>query len=280
MKTHTYSKIFILITLFINFNVYSQLPRFEYNVGHTTLDSANIEITYKLEWVNDLKNSEKKNIDILKLYTGGRISKSFSYLISRNDSICAILEAKHSEKLPSEPSEATTEEVFKYFKSNELVVMNRIDNTIYKYNEELPKFKWIIQPEKVIIQKYHCQKAITKFRGREYEAWFTSEIPLSDGPWKFYGLPGLILRVYDSDKQYIFNCAGIKKTKTSIPVKTCKREHVLTTREKLAELLAKKYKNVTSYYNIMGVTYGTKINGKYVFDPPNYSLPYNPIELE
>lgn len=33
------------------------------------------------------------------------------------------------------------------------------------------------------------QKATCDFAGRKWIAWFTTEIPIQDGPYKFYGLP-------------------------------------------------------------------------------------------
>lgn len=47
------------------------------------------------------------------------------------------------------------------------------------------------------ILDYKCIKATTRFRGRDYTAWVTKELPINDGPWKFYGLPGLILQIED-----------------------------------------------------------------------------------
>ena len=49
------------------------------------------------------------------------------------------------------------------------------------------------------------------FKGRTWTAWFTADIPLDNGPWKLCGLPGLILRAYDSKQQYIFDCVGMKQ---------------------------------------------------------------------
>lgn len=54
---------------------------------------------------------------------------------------------------------------------------------------------------------FTCEKATGHFRGRDYEAWFTSDIPITSGPFKFGGLPGLILEVHSMDQrvQFLFN---------------------------------------------------------------------------
>lgn len=57
---------------------------------------------------------------------------------------------------------------------------------------------WKIEDKTKKIGGFNCQKATALFKGNHYTAWFTSEIPVSFGPWKFYGLPGLILECYDS----------------------------------------------------------------------------------
>jgi GLPGLI family protein len=60
--------------------------------------------------------------------------------------------------------------------------------------DSVPNIDWVIVKKEVKkINGYICNKAITHFRGRDYEAWFTPEIPITFGPFKFKGLPGLIL---------------------------------------------------------------------------------------
>lgn len=81
----------------------------------------------------------------------------------------------------------------------------------FKYTkEERPKINWLISNEHKKIGQFNCQKAEAKFRGREYSAWFTTEIPLPYGPWKLNGLPGLILEAYDTDKEVYFYFKSVK----------------------------------------------------------------------
>lgn len=72
------------------------------------------------------------------------------------------------------------------------------------------KINWKIKNKFKQIGKYKCQKAIGNFRGRTYTAWFTEAIPLPYGPWKLFGLPGLILEAEDSEKMFIAKFKAIK----------------------------------------------------------------------
>jgi len=74
----------------------------------------------------------------------------------------------------------------------------------FLYKEVPTKIQWEITNTIKKIEGLTVQKAITKFRGRNYVAWFTPEIPVSLGPWKLNGLPGLILEAYDTNKEMLF----------------------------------------------------------------------------
>jgi len=84
--------------------------------------------------------------------------------------------------------------------------------------ESLGPMEWEITGEKKTIDAFEAIKARTDFRGRSYTAWFTTDIPIDIGPWKFHGLPGLILEVYDEEKGVKFYMSEIQ-----IPVELDKK---------------------------------------------------------
>lgn len=77
-------------------------------------------------------------------------------------------------------------------------------------NEKLPELDWQILNETSDILGFKVQNAKLFFRGREYLAWFTTQIKISDGPYKFHGLPGLILKIESIDEKYTFEAYSIK----------------------------------------------------------------------
>lgn len=81
------------------------------------------------------------------------------------------------------------------------------------YSEVFSKIVWKLEAETKIISNYLCNKASAVFRGRGYTAWFTSDLPINFGPWKFNNLPGAILQVYDDSKTYSWTAIKIMKNK-------------------------------------------------------------------
>ncbi|TAD94194.1 MAG: GLPGLI family protein [Bacteroidetes bacterium] len=103
----------------------------------------------------------------------------------------------------------------RYFKSNRssVIYKDRQNNTLYFENgsklvkstkkifsDSLNSFNWVITNATKNVGDFECVKALCIWRGRAYAAWFTETIPLAEGPWKFGGLPGLIVELYDEEK--------------------------------------------------------------------------------
>ncbi|SIS71841.1 MULTISPECIES: GLPGLI family protein [Chryseobacterium] len=83
---------------------------------------------------------------------------------------------------------------------------------MYFYSFKEPELKWELLNEIKDIQGMKCQLAKVNTENDTFYAWYTSEIPFSDGPFRFKGLPGLILEVYNKNKTIEFSLASIKKS--------------------------------------------------------------------
>ena len=107
------------------------------------------------------------------------------------------------------------------------------DNKILKINEKIPNFNWKLDfNDEKKIGNYICKKATTKFRGREFTAWYYEDIPTFFGPWKFSGLPGLIIEIHDNTKTFIWKC-----NKIEIPAK----ENIVIPYKKYSSISIKEY---------------------------------------
>jgi len=86
------------------------------------------------------------------------------------------------------------------------------DYTLDDYwSDSLPSMKWTILNQFTTIKNNYCQKAVTTFRGRDYTVFFALNIPIQDGPWKFCGLPGLIVMGSDSKGIFKFEMTNFEK---------------------------------------------------------------------
>lgn len=100
--------------------------------------------------------------------------------------------------------------VTKDYQKNKTYLNVRIGSDSYKVLEDRA-LDWKILPEKEKIGNWEAQKATTEFGGRKWTAWFCEEIPLSDGPYKFKGLPGLIVKISDADNSHVMELKGSTK---------------------------------------------------------------------
>jgi len=67
------------------------------------------------------------------------------------------------------------------------------------------KMQWRLLNDTKKIGEYSLQKATAKFGGRNWTAWFTKDIAVNEGPYKFRGLPGMIFEIYDDKDNFKFS---------------------------------------------------------------------------
>ena len=113
----------------------------------------------------------------------------------------------------------------------------------YLMEEAVPDFGWRVLDEWKEVLGYRVRRAECSFRGRDYVAWFAPELPLSDGPWKFCGLPGLILEVYDTRLQYHYVLQGLSVADSGIRVEMPDAQYIRTDVEKYLRTLRRYNEN-------------------------------------
>ena len=133
--------------------------------------------------------------------------KFYPYLYAENDSLNKIANEQNpmwDEQLPALVRKRNTSDHLSYMVLNDFYSLKTTD-----------KMDWKLSDETKSEGEYKLQKASTKFGGRNWIAWFCKDIGLSEGPYKFHGLPGLIFEIEDDKKNFIFKLSkSIKYPKT------------------------------------------------------------------
>lgn len=116
------------------------------------------------------------------------------------------------------PNRAVSMYVFKDFDKEDVTVYDDYSDQFAVYHESFSEMQWeIVADSTKTVLGYECMMARTAYHGRDWTAWFSPEIPVQDGPWKFTGLPGLILMATESQGMHSFTANGIEATEQEIP---------------------------------------------------------------
>ena len=163
----------------------------------------------------------------------------------------------------SDLTEGESYQILKDKKGN-VTVLDYVSNMSPKllFEENLGKLNWQLEEGTDTIATYVCQKANLKFRGRSYIAWFTPDVPVNDGPWKFSGLPGLILKIEDTDQLFSFTLIGMTQPKNPLPITIEKSDYLKITRDDYNKQIKKKSMGMyVNYTN--GILNLAEIPGKF-----------------
>jgi len=287
--------VFFLFTLafpaitFSQFNI--RVGSMMNSVKYKTLDKGALRVFYEAKAASDASKPDRTVTDYMILDIGEQgISRFYSDNRRRMDSIMNELMKKggpvnidqNTLSNSGISSMGDAKEIFKNYPSGKITATDRITTSDYLYEEDRINFQWQIEPDTREILSYTCQKAVTDFRGRHYEAWFAHDLPLNDGPWKFAGLPGLILAVEDSDKNFIFQAIGIENSE--LPVEFPQKDYVKTSRKEVEKIQKRFIENPMGY--LSDSMPGAKVMIKTVDENGvertggDVKLPYNPMELE
>lgn len=172
-------KIFVFIGIFTSFLSYSQTNRFVY------------ELQYRRDSTEDYRKT-LMNLDI-----SAKTVKFYDHTFAEYDSI-----NKAAHTTVSKYSTKTDQIISREINSNKNNwYRDFLDYFVVKTNDEM---SWKVMQETKNYNGYLLQKAVTNFGGRSWTAWFSKDVEINEGPYKFRGLPGLIFLLEDTDKNFIY----------------------------------------------------------------------------
>lgn len=260
--------VFILVVLFIGIlPVMGQTDKINFTIHYATefqryagdqvqQDETVLAIGDNYSWFFSLYSQRRQEISDSVIAKGGQLG----------DVMTALEQSKY-------PRPKENYQVWKNYPSKGfLTFADKILKT-FCYEETLERPVWNINAEDSTIAGYHCQKATTTFRGRVWTAWFTPEIPVSDGPWKLWGLPGVILSATDTSHLFTFNCIEIN----AHPQKTMKfpaRSYIRCKRKEYENFKKLSFKDPNAFTErVMGFRgQGQNASGKPLVYPERTAL--------
>lgn len=178
-------------------------------------NAQNKRFTYEYRFIPDSTNGSDIKTESMNLDVSPSGSKFYSYTVYHSDSTMKVdldrqLAATGAINIRSDMQKGLVKySVTKKYPKYDVFLHSRILSDKYKISDERP-IVWKITSEKQKIGEWAAQKAETNFAGRHWFAWFTTDIPIQDGPYKFHGLPGLIVKLEDKTKSHVFNLQSVK----------------------------------------------------------------------
>lgn len=180
-------------------------------------DTAQVLVHYKFTHVRDTANRDHPYTENMALYIGKTSSAYRSY-----DNVLEQAEAKKQMEIAlanspdgrvniSSNRRGSATEYYEFPNERKLARKEPLVMDTYLIDGAMPVIDWKISSDTATFGGLHCQKAAGHFKGRDYTAWFCADLPLQVGPWKFNGLPGVIVQVYDAKKDVQFMFDGVEK---------------------------------------------------------------------
>lgn len=215
--------------------------------------AQNYQITYSQKINFDNKSFEDINATYYDLYIN---DKESVYL--ENKELKDNTHEKNRGEINLTKDRTSDQKLFKYRNLKDFYFNTFIGNEHHYIVKDVFELNWKIDKETKNILNFKTQKATTNFRGRNYTAWFAIEIGYPHGPWKFNGLPGLILEIYD-DKNF-FRIDAIKIENVNFNISNFLKDYDLENTISIEE------------YNLKGKEYSQKMLEKVKLINPKFKM--------
>jgi len=186
------------------------------------IDYASFRASYQFLSKTNVNQEDFQRHDLIFVDIGNKVTKSYSRFQQRRDSVTrdAFIQGLSAEKIRETRQNYRQGCAFSFhhwFHKSRTVVTARLVAHDFIFEDEIMMPQWTITGEEKVILGYPSIRAIANYRGREWIAYFTPEIPISRGPWLLWGLPGLIVKAYDSENLFRFELVGFEQV-ANIPI--------------------------------------------------------------
>ncbi len=224
-------KLTITVMLLASINCHAQFVGFTY----TNIDSALFVASYVMKSQRDSTDKENIQNSNMLLFLGENSSKFINRAYYVGDTIIRRFTSPEQTKAfltdPQSPKPGQRYQIYKQYTTGKQIYIDNILSDSYKFEEELNLFDWNICADTTTICGFKSQMATCEFGGRKWVAWFAPEIPFSDGPYKFNGLPGLIVKVYDTRDHYVFELTAFNRLDPLLVIDMENKSYINTTKQ-------------------------------------------------
>ncbi|MEW6136382.1 MAG: GLPGLI family protein [Bacteroidota bacterium] len=235
-------KILLILVLILGYNALSEAQLFRPH-KYLPVDSPKLKIVYQYNFNKDSTDRDRISRRTMLLNIGDSISlfvdKNALWYEKEMDKIFTV---EQLQQWGQDNINRLSHESFKILKNNsgnKLIYWDYMLGLGYLKYEEKPDFNWEITEDTMNLLGFTVQKAFLNYGGRRWEAWFAPKIPISDGPYKFMGLPGLILKMNDTKNYYVFEAITIENPQSEDFIGMQDVNFINITREKYLEMVRK-----------------------------------------
>lgn len=251
--------------------IVSAIAIFFMAIASNAQEKAEIEVSYSVSSANFREGGNGRPHQYI-LLANSKESKFYSPMTEYLDSLQSTPEgdAKYKEmsrgayfsgKVDQMPRRDGSYYLLKSMAENSMKYYDLNGIEKFYYNETIPTIDWELSDDTKTILGYECQKATADFHGRKWTVWFTSDIPVMNGPWKLGGLPGLILEAADNSGLYTFSATGIQQSLRPILPVYSADNYEKTDRKEFLKAKRKFIDNPISLMNAQLSSVGISIGG-------------------
>lgn len=279
-------QIILIIILFATVIANGQVPYSQSLENGIVIDTAAYKVTYRLQYKHHPTDKDYME-DTRILVVGRNFNKDYSDILCHFDSLRTTEGRRGANTYTNASGNPWPLEIATNTRNKSADVKYRLpilSGTLH-YQDSIPALDWRFSNDvSDIVLGYECQKATSDFAGRTYTAWFTTELPLPFGPYKFGGLPGLILKIQDNEQQFCWEALGFERAMLPIMMYEYENEKLCSSSD-AAKTIARYFKSPYSFLSAgMG---GARImvrgsDGKFrnSKEVDEQSIPYKPLEIK